>query len=77
LRLLLLVGFFLCRALRVFDFRDLRLGFHDLELDEVRVVELELQSELEVELESESESESEEEEEVEEEEDELLLAEST
>jgi hypothetical protein len=76
LRLLLLVGFFLWRALffflwRVFDFRELRLGFHELELDKVRVVELELQSELEVELESKSESE------LEEEEDELSLAEST
>jgi hypothetical protein len=72
--LLLLVGFFLLRAcfflLRVFDCRDLRLDFHKLELDKVRVVELELelQSELELELESESESE--------EEEDELSLAES-
>jgi hypothetical protein len=78
LRLLLLVGFFLWRALffflwGVFDFRELRFGFHKLELDKVRVVELELQSELEVELESKSESESEEEEE----EDELSLAEST
>jgi hypothetical protein len=78
LRLLLLVGFFLWRALfflwRVFDFRELRLGFHELELDNVRVVELALQSELEVEHEFKSESESEEEEE----EDELLsLAEST
>jgi hypothetical protein len=78
LRLLLLVGFFLWRALffflwRVFNFRELRLGFNELELDKVRVVELELQSELEVEPESKSESE----EEKVEEEDELSLAEST